>query len=150
MPLSHLNPFVRHPLVFLTVCTAKRTSVLNNESTHAILCNLWCDSQLRNGWCVGRYVIMPDHIHLFAMPDEKPEELGRWVSTWKSISSRRIVAGTGAPAPVWQRDYFDRYLRTAESYSAKWDYVCNNPLRAGLVTRVGDWPYQGVINELAH
>lgn len=150
MRLSHLNPFARHPLVFLTVCTAKRAPILNNAVTHAILLKLWRDSQSRNGWCVGRYVLMPDHIHLFAMPDEKPVALGGWVSTWKSISARQIVAETGAPAPIWQRDYFDRYLRTAESYSAKWDYVCNNPVRSGLVTRVDDWPYQGVIHNLAH
>jgi REP element-mobilizing transposase RayT len=118
--------------------------------THAILLKLWRDSQSHNGWCVGRYVIMPDHIHLFAMPDEKPEALGRWVAIWKSISARQIVARTGVPAPIWQRDYFDRYLRTAESYSAKWDYVRNNPVRAGLATRVEDWPYQGVIHDLAH
>lgn len=53
-------------------------------------------------------------------------------------------------APIWQRDYFDRFLRTAESYGNKWDYVCNNPVRAGLVASAADWPYQGVIYELSH
>jgi putative transposase len=93
---------------------------------------------------------MPDHVHLFATPDETSGTLSGWISTWKSISARQIVAETGATAPIWQRDYFDRYLRTVESYSSKWDYVCNNPVRAGLVSRMDDWPYQGVIHELVH
>jgi REP-associated tyrosine transposase len=50
--------------------------------------------------------------------------------------------------PIWQPDYFDRYLRSSESYSEKWQYVEQNPVRAGLVTRVEDWPYRGTINDL--
>jgi len=92
---------------------------------------------------------MPDHIHLFAMPVEDPMPFQRWVSTWKSISARRIVAEAGVAAPIWQRDYFDRFIRTTESYSAKWDYVRNNPVRAGLVAKPEDWPYQGVLYDLS-
>jgi putative transposase len=150
MPLPHLSPFVRHPLVFLTVCTAHRVPVLNNVGSHTILAKLWHDSRQRNGWRVGRYVIMPDHIHLFAMPGENPESFREWVSIWKSISARQIVLATGAVAPIWQRDYFDRFIRTAESYGDKWDYVWNNPVRAGLVGKTEDWPYQGVIHDLGH
>ena len=151
MPLAHLDPFARYSLVFLTLCTAKRRSLLNNPEVHSIFRALWADSAKRNGWRVGRYVIIPDHVHLFTMPDEKKSvTLHQWISVWKSISARQITAKTSAHAPIWQRDYFDRYLRTAESYSDKWDYILNNPVRAKLVIRPDDWPYQGVIHELAH
>lgn len=148
MPLAHLDAFARHPLVFLTACTAKRRSLLNNPEAHSILRALWVHSTERNGWCVGRYVIMPDHIHLFAMPTEKAKSLSKWIATWKSISARQITTGIGAPAPIWQRDHFDRYLRTKESYSDKWDYVRNNPVRAKLTTTPEEWLYRGVIREL--
>ena len=67
---------------------------------------------------------------------------------WESVSSRRIAATLGIRAPIWQRDYFDRYLRSSESYSEKWQYVEQNPVRAGLVGRVEDWPHHGTINNL--
>jgi putative transposase len=51
--------------------------------------------------------------------------------------------------PIWQREYWDRQLRRRESYAAKWDYVKNNPVRHGLVTKAEDWPYQGELNSLA-
>ena len=120
MPLPHLEPFDRHPVVFLTVCTAKRAPILNNAAAHAILRTLWQESRTRNGWCVGRYVIMPDHVHLFAMPDVNPVNFQQWVSVWKSLSARQITAQTKAQAPIWQRDYFDRFLRTRDTYGAKW------------------------------
>jgi len=148
MPLAHLPPFERHPLVFLTVCTAKRIALLNSEPAHAILRTLWQHSTEQNDWWVGRYVLMPDHIHLFAMPGVKPTPMAKWIAQWKSISARRLTAITRIQAPIWQRDYFDRYVRTTESYHAKWDYVRNNPIRANLVTAPEQWPYQGEIHEL--
>jgi putative transposase len=147
--LPHLDAFARHPLLFLTVCTDKRRQLLANPNAHALLAQLWSDSRRHNGWCVGRYVVMPDHIHLFARPDEKPVPLARWVAAWKSISARLIVANNSARPPIWQRDYFDRFIRTLESYDEKWDYVCNNPVRAGLVNKRDDWPFQGVIHDLS-
>lgn len=47
--------------------------------------------------------------------------------------------------PVWQRGFFDHVLRSDESYAQKWDYVRENPVRAGLVKRAEDWPYAGEI-----
>ena len=41
--------------------------------------------------------------------------------------------------------FFDHVLRSDESYSEKWNYVRNNPVRAGLVQNADDWPYAGEI-----
>jgi hypothetical protein len=50
-----------------------------------------------------------------------------------------------ALASFWQPGFFDHLLRTADSYSAKWQYVWENPVRAGLVAQPEEWPYQGEI-----
>jgi putative transposase len=42
--------------------------------------------------------------------------------------------------PIWQREYWDRQLRSDESYAQKWDYVVNNPVRHGYVACAEDWP----------
>jgi len=39
-------------------------------------------------------------------------------------------------------------LRSSESYSQKWDYVRENPVRAGLVANADDWPWQGEVESL--
>src|SRR4029077_13534604 len=44
---------------------------------------------------------------------------------------------------LWQPGFFDHVLRNDESYSQKWEYVRENPVRAGLVVRADEWPYQG-------
>jgi hypothetical protein len=45
-------------------------------------------------------------------------------------------------------EFFDHILRSSESYSEKWNYVRDNPVRAGLVANADDWPWQGQIEEL--
>ena len=98
-------------------------------------------------WYVGRYVLMPDHIHLFCAP-AKVEYLSvkRWVAYWKSLSSKKWPDAN--EQPIWQVDVWDRQLRSGDSYSEKWHYVRNNPVRAGLVPNVGSWPFQGELNLL--
>jgi hypothetical protein len=39
-------------------------------------------------------------------------------------------------------------LRRSESYTDKWNYVRENPMREGLVPKPEDWPYQGMLNVL--
>jgi putative transposase len=66
----HFPPIERHNtaiIVFLTVCTKQRKDVLANERTHELLCAAWTT---KPSWLVGRYVIMPDHIHLFCAPGD--------------------------------------------------------------------------------
>jgi len=49
---------------------------------------------------------------------------------------------------VWQEDFFDHVLRSTESYSQKWDYVKDNPVRAGFVKKSDEWLFQGEIESL--
>jgi REP element-mobilizing transposase RayT len=131
-------------ILFVSVCTQKRKPILANPAAVQVLLDAW---QAADHWLVGRYVILPDHLHLFCTPAHR-EALGvhRWVAFWKSHASKRWPVRE--QHPIWQIDCWDTQLRQGESYSAKWDYVCNNPVRHGLVRRAEDWPYQGELNVL--
>lgn len=135
-------------MVFLTAATHEHRRILAHPSTHQILHGLWERSAHQNGWFVGNYVLMPDHVHLFARSVPEADSLASWLKAWKSISSRQLAASLGLVPPIWQTDYFDRYLRSDESYAQKWDYVFENPVRAGLVTSPAEWPYRGSIHSL--
>jgi REP element-mobilizing transposase RayT len=63
--LPHLRPFARQAIVFLTVCTSHRRPLLANEAAHEVLRTVWTKAAADYGWYVGRYVLMPDHVHLF-------------------------------------------------------------------------------------
>ena len=98
-------------------------------------------------WIIGRYMILPDHIHLFCSPiPYRDRGLTQWVGFWKAATARAWP--NRSERPIWQKNFWDRQLRRGESYSVKWDYVVNNPVRHGYVDRAEDWPYAGEINIL--
>ena len=51
-------------------------------------------------------------------------------------------------SPLWQRGCWDVQLRQGENFAAKCEYMRDNPVRADLVANVGEWPYQGRLNNL--
>ena len=131
-------------IVCVTVCTKDRKKILGNDRVHLLLLEAWSAA---DEWMVGRYVIMPDHIHLFCAPAAvRPQPPPRWMNYWKSFTARRWPQPD--EGPIWQRHFWDTQLRRGESYDAKWDYVVQNPVRAGLVESVADWPHQGEMNLL--
>jgi putative transposase len=67
---------------------------------------------------------------------------------WKEWTSKRIVRGPKSSGRIWQEEFFDHVLRSVESYSQKWDYVKENPVRFGLVETSDEWPWQGEIESL--
>ena len=145
---AHVPSFRDSPIVFLTTCTFQRRKILASSECEKILRKIWQRSADQDGWYVGHYTLMPDHVHFFARPEIDARPMADWVQMWKSVSSRRIAAALAIKQPIWQTDYFDRYLRSSESYSEKWHYVEQNAVRAGLVETVEAWPYRGTVNDL--
>ena len=127
------------PLFFVTFNTDHRKKLLSNVQVHEEF-RRFAESGEERGISVGRYVIMPDHIHLF-VSGRRDFSLTQWVRLLK----RRLSRVISLPESHWQRRFFDHLIRHGESYSEKWEYVRQNPVRAGLVARPEDWPWQGEI-----
>ena len=96
---------------------------------------------------MGRYVIMPDHVHMFAGFGPQSMAISDWMKSWKNAISKSLRNATFA-SPHWEKGFFEHVIRSAESYEEKWKYVRDNPVRAGLVRSAADWPFAGEINEL--
>ena len=138
---------VDNPIYFITTCTRARQRILACADVAAILQDEFACAQARHGWHIGRYVIMPDHAHFFCRPARTAlKPLPGFMRQWKQWTSKKIAACLGCNSPIWQKEFFDHLLRSDESYAEKWSYVSNNPVRAGLVARVEDWPYQGCVD----
>jgi putative transposase len=144
---AHMPLVERHNepvIVFLTVCSKDRKRIFACSDAAEVIVNAWQEAK---SWLVGRYVIMPDHIHLFCVPGVvPPEALKQWVRYWKNIASKNWPRPN--EHPIWQRDFWDTQLRRHENYGSKWEYVLENPVRAGLVAKSEDWPLHGGLNVL--
>jgi REP-associated tyrosine transposase len=140
--------WVDHPIFFITTCTADRQRLLATDAMHDICRSVWTEGERKQGWYVGRYVLMPDHAHFFCAPRPEASSLSVFVGKWKEWTVKYGHRIGGCPSTLWQPEFFDHVLRSDESYEQKWNYVRDNPLRAKLVSNVNDWRYQGELNDL--
>ncbi len=139
--------WVERPIYFITTCTDKRRKILAAAEVHEILVEVWREAQMRYRWSVGRYVVMPDHVHFFCASEADGTSLSMFVGKWKEWTAKYGARRLGLASRLWLTRFFDHVLRTAESYSAKWEYVRENPVRAGLVQHADDWPWKSEITE---
>ncbi len=140
--------FVRSPIYFVTACTEARRKLLSNAVVHETFLHFAQQGPQHGAW-VGAYVIMPDHFHLFVATDDEKITLSEWMKSLKNAISKTLRL-SGVDAPHWQKTFFDHLLRSAESYSKKWSYVRENPLRAGLVQKTEEWPFMGEVFRLEY
>ena len=132
----------RSSIIFLTVCTKDRQPLLANPESHRLLVEWW---KKGDHWLPGKYVIMPDHVHLFCAP-RLDVPLSKWITFWKRGVAR--VRPDRAGSGLWQRHYWDTQIRTGDHYGTQWEYIQQNPVRHGFVESAEMWPYRGELNVL--
>jgi putative transposase len=141
------------PVYFVTFNTHARAKLLAQPEIHDGLVE-YCRRATDFRIGVGRYVVMPDHIHLFVcFGIGSTTKLGVWIKGLKHNLDRVLLSMGYKPLQLagqrfssfWQPGFNDHLLRSDESYAKKWEYVLRNPERAGLVAQAEDWPYAGEI-----
>ncbi|PYK18853.1 MAG: hypothetical protein DME53_07120 [Verrucomicrobia bacterium] len=140
--------FVHSPIYFVTACTHQRRKILATARVHEAFLDFARRGPGHGAW-VGAYVIMPDRLRLFVSLDDQKIMLSAWMKTSKNTASKALRLH-GTPPPHWQKTFFDHLLRSGESYSHKWSYVRENPVRARLVSETEDWAFTGEIFALEY
>jgi REP element-mobilizing transposase RayT len=127
-------------IYFITICVADRKSVLANNAAFSAFKR--AVARLRH-WKVLAAVVMPDHLHVIVAPTrDRDAKVGNFSGALKRWIREELGASW-----KWQPGCFDRLMRSDESLHEKWLYLQENPVRAGLVSNSGDWPYQIGLDE---
>lgn len=121
-----------HQVYLITTVTRRRAPVFSDLSAGRALVRQLQHHHRRGEAETLAYVIMPDHLHW--MCRLRAASLSRTVQTLKGASSRAI------PALTWQVGFHDQAVRDERLLRAYARYIVANPLRAGLVARIGDYP----------
>src|SRR5579875_2136639 len=96
------------PVFFLTICTYHRRAALADPAVHEALQQYAHRAEAFRVF-VGRYVIMPDHVHLFAAFSPAAPSLSEWVKGLKRALAEALKR-KHVPPPHWQKGFFDHVL----------------------------------------
>ncbi len=90
------------------------------------------------------FVVMPDHLHWLIQVNSR-RSLSESVCVVKSCAARQINALRGTLQRVWQRGFYDRAVREEEDLVDIARYIVANPVRAGLVRSIREFPHWDAI-----
>ena len=122
----------------ITFTTKNRVPIFKNFLNSRILINIFRQLDKQQYSATLAFVIMPDHVHwLFQLGDK--HLLHNVIKTAKSKATIQIGQ------QIWQAGYYDHAIRKDEDIAHVARYIIANPVRAGLVKRVGDYPHWDAI-----
>ena len=82
---------------------------------------------------------MPDHLHVLLHATSETADLQAFMKRFKQMTG--FAYKQQMRQTLWQRGYHDRILRDDESSESIARYILENPIRAGLTTAWGEYPY---------
>ncbi|MBA3699032.1 MAG: transposase [Planctomycetes bacterium] len=89
---------------------------------------------------LGAWVVMPNHVHVLIRIQES-WPLDRVVHGWKSFTAKRIITALALRPPLWQGEYWDRYIRDEAHWLRAKQYIEENPVAARLVKKPQEWKW---------
>lgn len=138
-------------------CRLRKARVSDPDRIYLLTCVVHLRQPVFSDWRLGRlvvdqfrqaekdllvtslaWVVMPDHFHWLVQLHHGT--LAELMCRIKSRSSRSLNRVGRCSDRLWQRGYHDRALRRDEDVKTVARYIVMNPLRAGLVTRLGEYP----------
>lgn len=144
MMTNYRRNFVARGSFFFTVNLAERRLRLLTEHIDE-LCVAFRQTRRRHPFTIDAMVVLPDHLHaVWTLPEDDADFATRW-RLIKSAFSRSLTRGERisdsradkGERGIWQRRYWEHTIRDENDFTRHIDYIHINPVKHGLVPRVG-------------
>ena len=129
-----------HHVYHVTVTTHGRAPLFLDTGAACAVAHYHHDKSCTKQTTMLAWVLMPDHAHWLLQFGEQ-DTLAAVVTRLKCSTARSANRVLGRTGPVWARAFHDQAMRNEEQILAVARYIVANPLRAGLVSRLGDYPF---------
>ncbi|MCX2900681.1 REP-associated tyrosine transposase [Pseudomonas mandelii] len=134
-----IGRYAEHNRIYLlTANTLKREPVFRDYRLGRLVVHQFRQAQVQGFADSLAFVVMPDHFHWLIQLHKG--SLSQLMCQAKSLSTRSINGTSGRAGSLWQQGFHDHALRREEELLRVARYVVANPLRAGLVEKLGDYP----------
>ncbi len=131
----------------VTITTVHRRSL--SVKARTVVLNAWRHFH-NSRYELFAICVMPDHVHALFQPWPKNDASAKEHQFWplteltrslKSFTAREINRAEGKVGPVWEKETFDRYVRSDRDLAEKFHYILRNPWDAGEAGQNEDYPW---------
>ncbi len=162
--INEVNENLTH---FLTITVIEWIDIFTKEEYFKIIIDSFKYCRKNKGLLLYEYVIMPNHIHLIVGSKEK-YKLSQIIRDFKrhttkeiikllEVDNRRYILNLvknsfskklGTEKQIWQRENCPEVIVSEKFSIQKIQYIHNNPVKKGFVTRPEDWSYSSARNRI--
>ena len=144
-------------LIFITTSTRNFTPVFSDPRLADTVTDIFVEAIGYFRLSLVGYVLMPTHVHAM-IGFRNAEVLPHFIRSFKILSSKAVkqivnkkrysgLFGNGRYG-LWQPRYDDFVIISEKQFRIKLEYIHNNPVKAGLVSKAVDWKYSSAVNWL--
>ncbi len=127
---------------YVTICCNDRKKVFSDSIMANLAWNVLKDRFQKNGGEITTAVLLHDHLHLIIeIGEHGVDTLGDRVRTLKIAMRTTLFQNEWKGTRLWQRGFYDHIIRNEHDWLEKANYMRNNPIRAGLVDDIENWPF---------
>jgi putative transposase len=125
----------------VTICSKDKKRIFCNRKFTEESITLLKKMTGKNEIPIYAYCFMPDHLHLLLSASLK-KGIITFVREFKGLSTK-IAWKYSFEGTIWQKSFYDHFLRKEEDLQTTCLYILNNPVRAGLVQNYEKYPFSG-------
>jgi putative transposase len=125
---------------FVTSHTWQRRELFRQNGPAEIAVQQLLSCRDRGFYKLHAFVLMPNHFHILLTPGAETS-LEKALQMIKGGSAHRIRAELAFRWPVWQPGFHDRWLRDAEEYLIRKNYILENPVKAKLAANPAEYAW---------
>jgi len=126
---------------FVTIATKGKQAIFSQRNLAENFVALLTTMCKEDGIPLYAYCVMPDHVH-FLLSASRTRGIIEFVREIKSRSTK-LAWQHGCQGIIWQRSFYDHFLRRDEDCMLVAEYIIDNPVRKGIVERWEDYPFSG-------
>jgi putative transposase len=150
---SYRRLYVPGGTYFFTVVTQDRAPLFCDADSVRLLGQVMRAVRSRRPFATVAAVVLPDHLHcIWSLPAGDADFSGRWRWIKGAFTEHWIERGGGESSRtasrarhrergVWQRRFWEHWIRDEADLERHVDYIHFNPVKHGYVNRPADWPW---------
>ncbi len=136
--MPRLRRLVQGDKIFFVTTNLRKGLAHFTAKERGLLCRAIDEVRRRRAFRLAGFVVMPNHIHLLLLP-ALDDSLSALMQNFKHTTAQAINAARRRRGALWQKGFFDRFMRTPKEFGKTLDYIHHNPVRKDLVGEPTEW-----------
>ena len=143
--MSHVHRLRASDRIFFVTVNLRRQVKSLDPPEYVLLIGALEGARRRLGFLRSGYVLIPRAREALIWL-AYPLTISQVIHDVKKLSARRLHARRGTEGPLWQHQFWDRFVRHGKEFAERLAYMHMNPVRKGLVAKPEDWPWSSYNN----